>query len=156
MKRILLVALLLPVVLMAQLPQPQLAVPGRLPQPPGYRSPAETLPDNYQVTLNLADKDGTSLEISVVIASSQFNATLGEQNLNFSGTVTVEESGSIVIAYGLGWQTPVPSGSGSTQYQSSSTQGSVRLKLGEEVQIIRAGTRTARLSIKRLEPAKTR
>jgi hypothetical protein len=41
-----------------------------------------------------------------------------------------------------------------TQIKTSATQGSVRLKLGEEVQIIRAGTRAARLSIKKLEAAR--
>ena len=52
----------------------------------------------------------------------------------------------------LGWETPINTGN-AIQYKTSSTQGSVRLKLGEEVNIIRAGTRTARISIKKLETA---
>lgn len=153
MKHLLLSALLLPALLMAQAPMPGLA---RTLPVGGYRGPGETLQDNYQVTLNITDKEGQPLEVSVVIASSQFSATLGEQNLNFSGTVTVEDSGGIVIAYGLGWQTNAPTGGGPMQYLQSTTQGSVRLKLGEEVQIIKAGARTARLSIKKLEPAKSK
>jgi len=123
-------------------------------RPINSQTPGIALPDNYQVTLTLIDKNDPPLEVSVVVASSQFTAMLGEQHLDFNGSVTVEESGAIVIAYRLGWQTPVPANNGNIQFQSSTTQGSVRLKLGEEVQIIRAGTRIARLSIKKLDASK--
>lgn len=97
------------------------------------------------------------LEVSVVVASTRFEASLGNPALNFSGTVTVEESGKIVIAYGLGWETPILDANGkAVQFRASSTQGSVRLGVGEEIQIIRAGPRVARLSIKKLEPAKSK
>lgn len=155
MKLIVLSALLLPAVLMAQALQP--AVPGGLrvvmPQGSGAQQSSDLLPDNYQITLNITDKDGTPLELSVVVASTQFTAMFGEQSLGFSGHVNVEESGSIMVTYSLDWQTPV-GGAGTTQFVSSRMQGSVRLKLGEEVQIIRAGTRSARLSIQKLDAVK--
>ena len=151
MKHLIFAAILFPSLLVAQTQQP---VPMRPPQPRGLQVPADALPDNYQVTLIITDKDGQPVEVSVVVASTQFVASLGEQNLNFSGTLSIEEAGGIVVAYQLGWQTPVPAGNNSIQYQTSSTQGSVRLKLGEEVQIIRAGTRTAKISIKKLEASK--
>ena len=116
----------------------------------------ETLPDNYQVTLTIADKDGQPMEVSVVIAATRFNASLGEQGLTFQGVVTLEESGSTVIEYALGWSTAISGANGNTELRPSSTTGSVRLKLGEEVQIIRAGSRVARLSIKKLEASKTK
>jgi hypothetical protein len=156
MKLILLSALLLPAVLMAQAPQPgapamrQRIIP---PQGSGAQQSSEMLPDNYQITLNITDKDGAPLELSVVVASAQFNAMFGEQSLGFGGYVKVEESGSIMVNYSLDWQTTV-GGAGSMQYVPSRMQGSVRLKLGEEVQIIRAGTRSARLSIQKLDAVK--
>jgi len=122
---------------------------------PGQFQTGETLPDNYQVTLTITDKEGQPLEVSVVVASSGFTASLGEQNLNFNGSVTVEEAG-IIIIYSLGWQTPVTTGNGNLQFNSSTMQGSVRLKLGEEVPIIRAGSKMAKLSIKKLEPSKSK
>lgn len=155
MKLIVLSALLLPAVLMAEALQP--TVPGGrrvvMPQGSGALQSSELLPDNYQITLNITDKDGTPLELSVVVASTQFTAMFGEQSLGFSGHVKVEESGSIMVTYSLDWQTPV-GGAGTTQFVSSRMQGSVRLKLGEEVQIIRAGTRSARLSIQKLDAVK--
>ena len=152
MKYILFAAILLPSFLLAQTPQP---VPIRQPMLPGSQTPADVLPDNYQVALTMTDKDGQPLEVSVVVASTQFTASLSDPSLTFSGSVTVEDSGSIIIAYSLGWETPIPVGDGkSVQFRPSSTRGSVRLKLGEEIQIIRAGPRIARLSIKKLEPSK--
>lgn len=151
MKHIILASILLPSILIAQSPQP-IAI---RPQPPRLsQTPADALPDNYQVLLTLTDKDKQPVEVSVVVASTQFNASLGEQNLTFSGFVTIEDSGSMLIAYALGWQTQAPTDNNNVRYQSSEAQGSVRLKPGEEVQIIRAGTRTARLSIKKLEMTK--
>lgn len=156
MKLIVLSALLLPAVLMAQAPQPAPPTSQRrlmVSQGGGAQQSSELLPDNYQVTLNITDKDGTPLELSVVVASAQFTAMFGEQSLGFGGYVKVEESGSLLVSYDLNWQTPA-GGPGSTQYVSSRMQGSVRLKLGEEVQIIRAGTRSARLSIQKLDAVK--
>ena len=156
MKLIVLSALLLPAVLMAQAVQPAVPVVRQRIMPPqgsGAQQSSEMLPDNYQVTLTLTDKDGAPLELSVVVASAQFNAMFGEQNLGFGGYVKVEESGGILVSYSLDWQTPV-GGAGATQYVPSRMQGSMRLKLGEEVQIIRAGTRSARLSIQKLDAVK--
>ena len=115
----------------------------------------DTLPENYQLNLAVADKDGQPLELSVAVASTRFNAALSEQGLSFSGTISVEESGSFIIAYVLSWQTLAAEGDKS-QTKMTSTQGSVRLKLGDEVTIIRAGTRIARLSITKLEIGKAK
>ncbi len=152
MKYLLLAALLIPSLLAAQLPMASPSAPlVRRAQP----NP-EILSDNYQITLIITDKDAQPTEVSVVVASSQFSASLGELDLNFTGSVIVEETGSLVVTYQLGWETLVPAGEKNTQYKSSATQGSVRLKLGEEVQIIRAGARTARLSVKKLEASKAK
>lgn len=148
MKIPLLALFLVPSVLFAQVSQqPIPGLPRRVLAAP---TAVETLADNYQVALTITDKDAAPVEVSVVVASSQFSASLGEQGLTFAGTLTVEESGGVVVAYSLGWESPITVGTG-VQYKTSSTQGSVRLKLGEEVNIIRAGGRTARLSVKKLE-----
>jgi hypothetical protein len=155
-KLLFITAIVFPVVVLAQV-GPRPVLPSRSSLPPVQMQGAyESLPDNYQLTLVMTDKDGQPLELSVVVASSQFNATIGEQGLNFSGSVTVEETGTIRVAYALGWQTTVASGNNSVQYQTSSAQGSVRLKPEEEVQILRAGSRIARLSIKKIESTKTK
>jgi hypothetical protein len=165
MKHFLLASLLLPALLAAQAPLSPPSVPNMprrvLAAPVGQPTPGETFPDNYQLTLSLTDKDGPPLEVSVVVVSTQFSAMLAEQNLSFSGTVELEESGGILIAYSLGWQAPAPVDKGPGNFPaqsapSSSTRGSVRLKAGEEMQIIRAGTRSAKLSIKKLEPSKSK
>lgn len=154
MKHLLLAAIVLPSVLFAQTAQPIPIRPPAPPMSPGSQIPADALPDNYQVTLTMTDKDGQPIEVSVVVASTRFTASLGDPSLTFSGSVTVDDSGSIMIAYALGWETPIPSGKDTIQFRPSSTQGSVRLKVGEEIQIIRAGSRVARLTIKKLEPSK--
>ena len=159
MKHLLLAALLLPAVIIAQVPIPSAAQ--RLPLIPGHQSPRAAFPDNYELSLKLTDKDGAPLEVSVVVAASQFSASLSEQNLSFSGNVDLEDSASIMIYYLLDWQTPAAAikdnGNGPPKAPPiSRASGSVRLKPGEEVQIIRAGTRTAHLSIKKLVPTKAK
>ena len=154
MKYILLAAILLPSVLIAQSPPPPQRFPVRQVQPGQAQTPTDALPDNYQVTLTITDKEGQPMEVSVVIASTRFNVSLGEQGLTLQGAATVEESGSIVIEYALGWTTSFPSANNQAEFRQSTTTGSVRLKLGEEVQIIKAGSRVARLSIKKLEASK--
>lgn len=150
MKHLLFIAVLVPSLLIAQS-----APPGanRIAVRPSLQTPGKEFADNYQLTLIVTDKDGQPVEISVVVASAQFVAALGEPSLSFAGTLTVEEAGGILVNYTLGWETLITVGNGA-QYKSSRTEGSVRLKLGEEVQILRAGARTARLSIKKLDGAK--
>jgi hypothetical protein len=153
MKKLILAAILFPSLLLAQSPSPVL-VPG-----PGatvhVTPPSDALPDNYQLTLTITGKDTEPVEVSVTVASPTFLTAVAEQDLTFGGTVAVEESGAIFVTYSLGWQVAIVQPKNPLQqYKSSNVQGSVRLKLGEEVQIIRAGARTARLSIKKLEPPK--
>lgn len=151
MKYVLLLITFISATLFAQT-APQMPLP-RPQRTPGQQSDAETLADNYQVTLTISDEDGQPVEVSVVTASQLFSASLAEQNLSFTGVLSVEDSGGIIIDYTLGWQSTVRDGN-NAQIQQSSTRASVRLKLGEEVQIIRAGSRAARLSIKKLEASK--
>jgi len=87
------------------------------------------------------------------VATSHFQMALGEPSLMFAGDFSVEKDGRVVVLYTLGWETRVGVGN-NVGMRSSSTKGSVRVKLGEEVQIIRAGTRTAKLSVKKLGPGK--
>lgn len=154
MKHILLAAIILPVVLFAQAPQHP--PPIRQPVPPGSQTPTDVLPDNYQVTLTITDMGGQPLELSVVVVSRRFSASLADPSLTFSGVVTLEDSGNIIIAYTLHWATPVAAGKNDVASRSASTEGSVRLKPGEEIQIIRAGPHVARLSIKKLEATRAK
>jgi hypothetical protein len=158
LKLLLLVSILFSATAFAVEPPIAVPVPISRPQqtPPvrAYQASTSAFPDNYQVMLTVNDKGGQPLELSVVIASKQFNVTIGEQNLNFSGSVSPEEEGGgVVIDYVVGWETSVPSGNGASQFRSSA-QGSVRMKLAEEVQVFRAGSQVARISIKKIEPSK--
>ena len=149
---ILVAAVLFPSLLFGQTKIPRVINPGF--QTAGQQE--ESLTENYQLNLAVADKDAQPLELSVAVASTRFNAALSEQGLTFSGTITVEESGSFMIAYVLSWQTTVAAEGNNSQIKSTSTQGSVRLKLGDEVTLIRAGTRIARLSMTKLEVGKAK
>lgn len=149
-------AVILPSILLAQ-GAPM--VPSLAPLNPANRLPGQigspavdALADNYEFTLVMVDKDGPPAELAIVIASPFFQATLDEPSpsLSFGGNVTVAEDGRVLVSYALGWKTKMRAGDGEP-YTYSSTQSSVRLKSGEEVQILRAGTQTARLSVKKLE-----
>jgi hypothetical protein len=119
----------------------------------GSVSQEDVLSDNYQLTLTLTDSQGQSTELSLVVASKQFKTSLGEQGLTFVGTLSPDDSGAVLVSYALSWETEINQGQ-TTQFKSSSTGGSVRLKMEKEVPIIRVGNRTARLSIKKFqEPA---
>lgn len=137
----LLAALLFPSILPAQSPPP----------PQAFRPvrPAESarLSENYAVTLRTTDGDGQPLELTVVTNSTQFDAKPGEQNIQFSGGIYVEETGELFVSYALGWDLLSAVGK-EGQIRHSSAQGSVRLKLGEEIQIYKAGAHTIVLGIK--------
>ena len=149
MKRVLLPVLLIPSLLFAQ-SQPTPVVRPPRPIPASGNSVPQALPENYQLTLVLSDEKGQPVELSFVTASDQFQTSLGEQGLSFMGTLTPDGSDGVLVAYALGWQVAVTEGQ-STQYKSSSTSGSVRLKMEKEVRIIRVGDRVVRLSIKKFQ-----
>lgn len=106
--------------------------------------------DNYALVLTITDNKAVPTEIELLVASPSFQATIGEHYLSFAGTISIVDAESAVIAFQLGWQTPVQIGKDSTQLVPSNMQGSVRLKMGDEIQVMRAGSRSARLSIKKL------
>jgi len=160
MKRTLVALLMIPSLLSAQspaVPAPparplrQLAVPA--PSPNSEGSQNDSLPDNYQLTLISSDDQGKALELSVVTASPRFDVMLGEMGLRFSGNLKSDDSGAMLVSYALGWESEIRQEQ-SVRSTSSSTSGSVHVKMGEEVPIFRTGNRTIRLSIKKLqEPA---
>ena len=113
-----------------------------------------TFQENYALVLTISENKATVTEIELIVASPSFQATVGENRLSFSGSISIADADSAVVTFQLGWQTPLASGKDSTQLVPSNMQGSVRLKMGDEVQLMRAGSRSARLSIKRLEPRK--
>jgi hypothetical protein len=167
MKTLLIAAFLVPFLLLAQdAPQPLPARPLPQPQPirqrvvsqPGMPMvpTGEVLADNYELRLTITDKDVEPLEVTLVVASPQFKAVVTDKNLNFSGTLAVEESGELMIGYAIGWETPFSGAGGNVQFRTSSMTGSVRLKAGDEVQILRAGTHATRLAIRKVEPAKAK
>jgi hypothetical protein len=153
MKHLFLTTLLLPTLAFAQaLPARRALVPGQPPMPgiQPAQNASEPFPNNYQINLAITDKDSPPVELSVVVVSSPFNVSLGEQNVTFTGSMLLEDGGTLLVQYGLGWQTAVNLPNNNVTYHSTSSQGSVRIKPGEEVEIFRAGTRVAKLVIKKL------
>src|SRR5690349_6511395 len=132
-------ALLFPALLLAQQPQPnpqlgrELAKlnPDHPPQSAPTPDSAQALPENYELSLSIADKDAKPTEVSVVVASSKFNVSPGQPSLRFSGDLKIEDSGIMVVAYQLEWEIPVDMGGRGLQFKPASVHGSVRLKLGE-------------------------
>src|SRR5262245_41313901 len=104
MKRALLFAFLLPAIAWAQSPPgvPVLPRPAAIPVQVRF-SGADALPDHYQIGLSINAKDGASTELSIVVASSQFSIKFGEQGISLAGTITVEDAGTVLVAYSLGW-----------------------------------------------------
>ena len=149
MRHALLILGVVPSLLFAQAPQP---IPIRRLQPANEQIPADSLPGNFEFKLTITEKDAEPVELSVVVSSTRFTAQLGDPALSFSGTVTLDDSGNLSVSYALGWETMITVNSG-VQFKPTSIQGSVRIKPGEEVQIIRAKNRTARLQVKKLDSA---
>jgi len=125
-----------------QQPRPPRVVPGE----PG--SPRETLGGNYRLTLAMTQPSEEPLELSVVTESPVFMTSLGDKLATFEGTVRPADPGSFTISYRVGWRTKIPSGTNNNfEYRDSLTSGSVTLKLGETIEIFKAGGRAGELSI---------
>ena len=159
MKAILAALCLIPAFALAQTPQPP--VPPQ-PQPRLQRMPAnpesvqaeKVLPENLQLKLVVTEKEQQIAELSCVTAVTQFEVSSGDPMITLAGTITPEEGGSILIHCALGSSIKVSEGN-NTSYVGASYKSSVRLKLGEPVQIAKLGTRTYQLTVSRLaEPAK--
>ena len=102
-----------------------------------------------------------------MVATSQFKADALDPTMTIVGTLAPEEGGTMLVRYQMGTEIAVPtqtltapSASGqpvttasSIQYKSSSVQASVRLRIGEPVQILKSGTRSYQLTVSRLSDA---
>ncbi len=116
-------------------------------------NPVESVFENYVVTLTLTDKEQKTSELSLVVASADFKTDFPDtqSNINsFVGTLTPEEGDTVSIRYTLGGQLAVSVSPGNVQYRTIATQTTVRLKLGEPVQILKSDARTCTLRISRL------
>ena len=124
---------------------------------------AQAFPENYKITLTMTEKDKSIAELALVVSSPEFRAEMGEPAISFSGTLTPEENGTILVRYTLGSNLAVttqtmttnsPSGqpvtSSNVQYVSSSAQTTTRLHIGEPLQILKSGGRVYVLTVARL------
>jgi hypothetical protein len=142
MKRLIFALCLLASPAIAQGPQP--------PRPGGAPTPAPALPENYLLTLTISNAGQVAAELSVVIATADFSASFPDAKpaVNvFSGTVSLETNGSVVVRYTLSLEIPIRPFGPNPQSKSSVTQSSARLLLGQPVQILKTDTRTYLLSI---------
>lgn len=135
--------------------------PTRLLQPQPLLEKAGTktpLQENHQITLAFTARDGSPLELSFTTGVPFFTARLEEHGINFSGTLESVSGNTAILGYTLTWETPVtlerPAIGPVTNviYKKSSLEGSVRLELGKELVLFRAGKQSAHVSVLRLEP----
>ena len=141
----------------------------------------EPLPANYLLTLSVSDKDQPFTELSLVVATADFSTDAVHPidaketvtmpaSLTFTGSISVQEDGSVLIRYLLSYEVAIPTNmqttksangeqvtNSSIQFKRSSTQASAKLRLSEPIQILKSGTRTYRLTISRLtdKPSKS-
>ena len=126
-------------------------------------SQVEVLPFSCEITLTITDdkaQGAAPAEISIVTSSSRFASTSSAGSVFFSGLLTQEEGGTLLLAYNLDWAPPAqplppPPGAGqlpvqTVQRQSNTCETVVRLTPGEEVTLLRVGSQTARLVLKKL------
>ena len=135
----------------AQQPGMPLQIPRR-PPVPGSAEPV-ALAENYILSLTISDKEQVVTEMALVVATADFAISFPDPKsvmTNFTGTLTQEENGSVLIRYTIASEIPVSVGQNQVQFKSTSMQASVRLRPGEPVQILKADTRSCRLSIERL------
>jgi len=121
------------------------------PTPPSKA--VQPISENYVVSLTMTNKEKKTTEMSLVVASAEFSTSFPDSQSNvtsFHGTLTPEDGGTISIKYILTGEIAVSVSPGSVQYKSIATQTTVRLKLGDPVQILKSGTQTCTLSVSRL------
>ena len=107
----------------------------------------------------MTDKEQKESELSLVVASADFKTDFPDAQSNirtFVGTLTPEDGDAVSIRYALGGQIAVSDSHSNVEYKTVTTQATVRLKLGEPVQILKSDARTCTLSVSRLSghPAK--
>lgn len=136
-----------------------------MPMMPGINSSSqvEVLPFSCEITLTITDdkaQGAAPAEIGIVTSSSRFTSTSSADSVFFSGLLTQEDGGTLLLAYNLDWAPPAqplppPPGAGqqpvqTVQRQSNTSETVVRLTPGEEVTLLRVGSQTARLVLKKL------
>ena len=132
----------------------------------------EVLPENYVLTLTATEGGKEVTEVAFTVATEAFSvsvpgsADLKVPTVTFSGTMTRDEGGRMLVRFGLGMEVAFPAvkgaegaalaGNNAVQFKSLTTQGSVWLKVGEWNEILKAGGQTWRLSLEKLagEPAR--
>jgi hypothetical protein len=159
MKTLIIALCLTSTIVFAQIPAPL-----RPSSQQGANAAGEVLPENYLLTLTVSDKDQLVTELSLVVASADFKAEVADPVITFTGTLTPDDKEGILMSYGLGTQVAVPSQvlttqppsgapvttSSSIQYRSSSVQATVKVRVGEPLNILKSGTRSYKLTISRL------
>lgn len=136
----------------AQTPEPPRPVILR----PVSQIPNETgdpLPQNYFLRLIVNDKDQQIEELSLVFSSTEMNAK--NSDLTFRGTFAPEENGTMLVRFRLIAGARIAGTNGSTERieATGEAQTSVRVRIGEPIEIMRNGTKTYRLIIARDLPS---
>lgn len=144
----------------AQNPRAPIAGRAVLPAAANVAESDEPLPENYILSLTVTDKGRQVNELSIVVATAQFTAAAIDPAETISGTLTVQEDGTVLIRYSLSAQIAVSSQNGqivtpenpatSVQYRNHSVRSSVRLRAGEPVVILKDGTHTYQLALHKL------
>ncbi|HEV7867457.1 MAG TPA: hypothetical protein VGO90_07230 [Chthoniobacteraceae bacterium] len=150
MKTTLLVLLSLGILAHGQ--QQVLRPPQRIINPvgPQNNSAASPLAKNYILGLTLLDRKQVATELSLVVASTAFNATFLDVNgsmVVFSGTINPEEDGSVLIAYSLATEIGVAVEGSGTQMKSFTITSSARVRPAVPIQIVQSPAFSSRFTL---------
>jgi hypothetical protein len=113
---------------------------------------AESLPENYILSLTASEKDKVTREISMVVGSPVFGTTVPD--LSFTGSISPLDDGTFLVRYSLESSVAVPAGGDSVQYKNISVSTAVRLRPGETIQVYKSELRSYQLSLTRLADQK--
>ncbi|MHA3772436.1 hypothetical protein ACXR0O_12955 [Verrucomicrobiota bacterium sgz303538] len=153
----------LPTIALAQV-APRPAILPRPNLPPPVEQQGQVLSDNYLLMLSVADAEKPVSDLSIVVATPEFRIDAAQPAITFSGSLTPQEDGSVLVRYTVGSEIAVTTqtetgqlpGAGapvqntSVQYKTSAAQASVKLRLDQPLQILKSGSRTFRLTVSRL------
>jgi hypothetical protein len=149
MKPLIAILCLISTVAFAQNP-PTIARPLNMVLPPNEKAPGEALPENYLLTLVVSEKDQVLTELSIVLATTDFNVAVADPVINFSGILTSDDKEGMLVRYTLNTQVAISEKEVAKYFRNGSVQASVKVRVGEPLQIFKSGTQTYKLTISRL------
>jgi len=110
----------------------------------------EGLSENYLLTLTVREKETVKTELSLLVSGNNFSTSFPaspDTFANFTGTVSKQEGGIVVLKYMLGAEVRLPAEAGQIQTKTISFSATVRLQPGKSVEIMKLNGAAAELKL---------